>query len=74
MGYFRHPRTTQERRNATALATDIREFRQDLGVAIRPRRGTGGSLVTAWDDIDVAARTDRSWKRHRRTRWRLRHR
>jgi hypothetical protein len=71
MGYFRHPRTTQERRNATGLETDGREFRVDIGFAIRPRRGAGSnSIATGWDDIHPAAREDRSWKRRRRTKWR----
>jgi hypothetical protein len=57
MGYFRHPRTTQERRNAAGLETDRREFREDIGFAIRLRRGAGSdSMVTSWDDIPVAAR------------------
>jgi hypothetical protein len=70
MGYFRHSRTTQERRNATGLEIDRRELRQETGVAIRLRRGTGPSMVTAWDYIRVASRSDRSWKRFRRIKWR----
>jgi hypothetical protein len=70
MGYFRHPRTTQERRHATGLEIDGREFHQDIGVAIRPRHGRGDSMASARDDMRVAARSDRNWKRFRRTRWR----
>ena len=57
MSYFRHPKTTNERR-ASFEAAD--------GVKIRAKR-RGRNLPNDWDD--KPARRQRSWKRHRRTRW-----
>jgi hypothetical protein len=54
MGWLRHPRTTQERR----------EWSPEFGRAKRSRK----RLVEAWDDIVTSEQ--RSWKEHRRTQWR----
>ncbi|WP_157058441.1 hypothetical protein [Azoarcus sp. CIB] len=37
-------------------------------VAARAERNAR-NLPNNWDDFRVASREDRSWKRHRRTRW-----
>lgn len=58
--YFRHIRTTQARRQAQRM--------EEGEVAPRARRNLR-NLPNAWDDFGVAAREDRSWKRHRRTQW-----
>jgi hypothetical protein len=57
--YFRNPRTTQELRNVAGLDADKREHREDSGV-----------MITSWDDLPIAARENRNWKRFRRTKWR----
>lgn len=70
MSYWRHPHTTQERREATALVADNREFLVEVGITIRPRRGTANSLRSSYDDINKSSWSDRSWKKYRRTKWR----
>jgi hypothetical protein len=63
--WFRHPRTTNERR-ANCAADTIGEILEDRGIAfkIRPKRGWH-RLPTAYDDIFL--RYQRSWKEHRTT-------
>jgi len=58
--YFRHPGTMAERRQAQVM--------DEFDVAPRAARNER-NLPTAYDDFHVAAREDRSWKRHRKTRW-----
>jgi hypothetical protein len=53
--YFRKPRTQGERRSADSLT--------------RAKRNAG-NVPTSWDDLDVSARRDRSWKRYRRRQYR----
>ena len=62
--YFRHPRTTNERRT-NCPANTTREIFEDHGLAfkIRPKRGWH-RLPTTYDDILL--RHQRSWKEHRR--------
>lgn len=57
--FFRRPRTYAERRAAVES--------RDEGM---PFRGKRRNVPSAWDDIVRSDRADRSWKRHRRTRWR----
>jgi len=66
--YFRRPRTTQERRAASAFGTD-RDYIEAGGKVRASRNAT--NLVSAWDDIH-RSRDDRSWKSSRRTQWRER--
>lgn len=61
MHYFRQPQTLNEKRAASAHECD--------GLQIRGKRNVG-NLVDSFDDIHIAAREDRSWKRFRKTRWR----
>lgn len=56
--WHRQPRTTAEIR-AVAEATE-------QGVVVRAKR-VGHNLPNAWDDIP--REKSRSWKRHRKTRW-----
>lgn len=70
MGWHRHPRTTQERRAATALVADAEA--EELHTVHTPRPRRNGKLPHAWCDLKVAARTDRSWKRFRERRWKIR--
>lgn len=57
--YCRRIRHMNERRWATPV---------DDEPAPRPGRNSH-NLPNPWDDYTVAAREDRSWKRHRRTQW-----
>jgi len=57
-GFMRYPRTTQERR------ANSRGMRHEY--KIRARRNQK-NLVEAWDDI--WERSQRSWKKHRRTQY-----
>lgn len=66
--WFRHMRTTQERRAAKALAHD--EDCVEAGVKARARRNFA-NLVSAWDDV-MRGGDSRSWKRNRRTQWKER--
>jgi hypothetical protein len=56
--FLRHPRTTQERR------ANSKGFRHEYKV--RARRNQK-NLVEAWDDI--WNRSQRSWKKHRKTQY-----
>ena len=58
MAYLRHPHTHQEQRAAAASPRFVRGKR-----SLR-------NLPTNYDDKPVAARADRSWKRHRNAQWR----
>lgn len=62
-GWYRSPRTMNERRAAEALEVDdeMREY------GIRPRR-KGYSIPSAWDDI--LRNREINWKRQRRKQWR----
>lgn len=53
--YFRRPRNVSIKRALIAVFGGLR------GVKFPPN---------AYDDIAIAAITDRTWKRHRRTQWR----
>lgn len=61
MGYFRYPRTKQAKAVAAGDAAD--------GLPPRGKR-TACNIVDSYDDISVAAREDRSWKRFRKLKWR----
>jgi hypothetical protein len=55
--FFRHMRTTQERRRWHADSAEVK---------LRLRRGPV-TLRSAWDD--VMRRPQRSWKAHRKVQW-----
>lgn len=59
---YRRPRTMSERRQAALVLFDEGE------VAPRPPR-KANQLPNSWDDYYVSSRTDRNWKRFRKTRW-----
>lgn len=59
--YFRHPKTTNERRWATPVL-------EDGEPAPRAARNSH-HLPNSWDDYQRASREDRNWKRFRKTRW-----
>ena len=59
MSYFRNMKTTSERRRAVAD--------EDEG-HVRAKRNAR-SLPSAWDDVSVKARDDRSWKKFRKTKF-----
>lgn len=61
MSGIRYPRTTQERRRWYA---DIGEV--SLRLARQP--GNNRNLPSAWDDI--SRHPQRSWKEHRKLKWR----
>jgi len=67
MGWLRHPRTTQERR-----ANGKRNFIiwDEYKVPIRASRNMS-NLVEAWDDIGRQDLSHRSWKRHRKTQYKV---
>lgn len=54
-GFYRHPKTTQERRL----------YDEEYG---RSRRSTS-RLIDAWDDTPRSDWRERSWKKHRRHQW-----
>jgi hypothetical protein len=60
--WLRHPHTTQERR-----MNGHRCSNQEI--PIRAKRG-GAVLVEVWDDIVTGSQ--RSWKKHRKTQYKLR--
>ena len=68
--FFRAPRTTQERRYDALFRTQLAEIERDYGpFRSRLRNGKGGSgLPTTYDDIFV--KTQRTWKKTRRTQYR----
>lgn len=55
MPYFRRPKTTSERR-----------ANQDEDA----RHGRRRDVPNAWDDIMVASRANRNWKKYRKTKYR----
>ena len=56
-GYFRHPKTTNEKRRNASFVRD----EDAAGAKGRVRTHTTRSaLVDAWDDLQPAARSDRS--------------
>lgn len=62
--FWRHPRTTQERRWANAW--DDEEF------APKARGARNGhNLPNVWDDIVRQDSEDRNWKRHRKFQWKM---
>lgn len=63
--YWRHPRTTQERRWSLAWKED--------GVMGRASRNFH-NLPTTWDDIYRASYENKNWKKFRKHQWRDRHR
>lgn len=63
--WFRHPRTTQERR--WTHAWDDEEFAPKNGFARRAR--SARNLPEAWDDYVRQDGDNHNWKRHRRTQW-----
>lgn len=66
MGFWRRPKTHQERRTSAALLMDdVAHF-----WGLRPRAGRRGyNLPTTHEEIAVAARDDRNWKRYRRNQY-----
>jgi hypothetical protein len=61
MSYFRHPRTTQERRAAHAHADEAKAL-LELGVNVRAPRPRRGLSVAS-----LPSRLDRNWKRFRQS-------
>jgi hypothetical protein len=66
--YWRHPKTTAERRASVALRRD--EDALLYGVRPRGSRGNMFGLPSDREDRHVSSRTDRSWKRFRHFQWR----
>jgi hypothetical protein len=66
MGYYRHPKTTQERKQYVAVQTD-QEIKELAQIKMRQCR-SDHNLPNAWDDL--WARPSRCWKEHRKTRFR----
>lgn len=65
--YFRHPRTTNERRANCATRT-TKEILENHGVAFKVRRKRSSHrLPTTYDDIFL--QYQRNWKKYRRTQW-----
>lgn len=67
MGYFRCPRTTGERRRAAGDAADSRSGEET--VMARGRRGLR-TLPNTYDDIFAKPFRWRSWKKHRKLKFR----
>jgi hypothetical protein len=61
-GYFRYPKTHQDRRESSGLSADSGE----LPVPVEHLRYRKG-LPTSYDDLDRTCQ--RNWKEQRRTRW-----
>ena len=68
--FFRSPKTTQEKRYDALFHTQLAEIERNYGpFRSRLRNGKGGSgLPTTYDDITV--KTQRTWKKTRRTQYR----
>lgn len=65
--YFRHPKTTSERREAVGLYVD--EDARYYGIKVRPKR-SDRSLPNTYDDVyrsDI--RNKRNWKQNRKNHW-----
>lgn len=60
--WYRRPQTMMERRQAALV------LKEEGEVAPRGARSLG-HLANAWDDYYITARSDRNWKRNRRTQW-----
>ena len=68
MGWYRHPKTTQERRiNGKRNIINY----DDYEVNVRPSRNFA-NLVEYRDDIPKTNHYDRSWKRYRKTQYKPR--
>ena len=63
--YYRHPKTTSERRAAVALSDD--QDARYYGVRVRPGRSVR-NLPNTYDDVP-RARRGRGWKQNRKNRW-----
>lgn len=63
MHFFRHPKTTQERRWSYAD--------WDGQVHIRHKR-RAKAIPSAWDELMRSHLKDRNWKRFRRHQWKVR--
>lgn len=61
MDFFRHPKTTQERKLYVGLCTDQKEL--DVRIKLRAAR-SARNLPNTWDDL--YAHPIRSWKEHRK--------
>lgn len=64
-GWYRRPRTNQERRENAQLWED----EDALDYDIQPRRRGHVDLPTSWDDVRRSDVRDRNWKRHRSKQW-----
>lgn len=60
MRYYRRPKTRNEKRATFAS--------EDYYVEVRAKRNNT-NLPDSWDDINRSTWGHRSWKRHRKTRW-----
>lgn len=69
-GFFRAPRCHGALIGEEACAAAAREEAEGLTAAQRARLSLRERHVSAWDDISRG--DERSWKRHRRSRWRAR--
>lgn len=67
MAYHRRPRTTQERRENGKR--NVLYF-DDYEVKIRASRNMS-NLVEAWDDIGRSDMSHRTWKRYRKTQYKI---
>lgn len=71
MATFRNPRTRQERAVDARLYRELAEIRAFGPFVSRLRGGKRGhGLPTSYDDVFI--RTQRSWKRTRKTQYRVR--
>lgn len=64
MSHHRNPQTAQERRETPPRGV----VDEDYGVRVRPKR-TRNRLANSLDDIAKARQ--KCWKKHRKTKWRL---
>jgi len=66
MGWLRHPKTTNEKRQWHALEFE----RSNSGYKVRARaRRSWKRLVDTWDDIMNSSIDIKSWKRYRKNQW-----
>ena len=67
MSYYRHPKTTQERKLWTGLCIDSKEF--DVNIKLRAAR-SARNLPNAWDDWVRSSYQVKSWKNYRTQQYR----
>ena len=62
MSYYRHPKTTQERKLYIGLCADQKEL--DVNIKLRAAR-SARNLPNAWDDLVKSSYRVKNWKIHR---------